>query len=146
MVKKGFIGAIVLAVVLFGGVILGLMCTERIPAGYVGVVYNMNPPFFMRYRCEQMGVNCVPLLWSGFVPENDDPGEWVKGVAECYYDGADPIGKSHVREGVVCRIVNRPKFTAYKHKNFAFKVLEGIVKEVASAPDMEEAQEVTEAA
>lgn len=42
MVKKGFIGAIVLAVVLFGGVILGLMCTERIPAGYVGVVYNMN--------------------------------------------------------------------------------------------------------
>lgn len=36
MVKKGFIGAIVLAVVLFGGVILGLMCTERIPAGYVG--------------------------------------------------------------------------------------------------------------
>lgn len=104
------------------------------------------PPFFMRYRCEQMGVNCVPLLWSGFVPENDNPGEWVKGVAECYYDGADPIGKSHVREGVVCRIVNRPKFTAYKHKNFAFKVLEGIVKEVASAPDMEEAQEVTEAA
>lgn len=42
MVKKGFIGAIVLAVVLFGGAILGLMCTERIPAGYVGVVYNMN--------------------------------------------------------------------------------------------------------
>lgn len=40
MVKKGFIGAIVLAVILFGGVILGLMCTERIPAGYVGVVYT----------------------------------------------------------------------------------------------------------
>lgn len=37
MVKKGFIGAIVLAVILFGGVILGLMCTERIPAGYVGL-------------------------------------------------------------------------------------------------------------
>ena len=104
------------------------------------------PPFFMRYRCEQMGVNCVPLLWSGFVPESDSPGEWVKTVAECYYDGADPIGKSHVREGVVCRIVNRPKFTAYKHKNFAFKVLEGIIKEVASAPDMEESQEVADAA
>lgn len=42
MRRKGFIGAIVLAVVLFGGVILGLTCTERIPAGYVGVVYNMN--------------------------------------------------------------------------------------------------------
>lgn len=42
MRKKGFIGAIVLALVLFGGLILGLTCTERIPTGYVGVVYNMN--------------------------------------------------------------------------------------------------------
>ena len=49
-----------------------------------------------------------------------------------------------MREGVVCRIVNRPKFTAYKHKNFSFKVLEGIVKASAEAPDMEEAQEVEE--
>lgn len=40
--KKGFIGAIVLAIVIFGGVILAFTCTERIPAGYVGVVYNMN--------------------------------------------------------------------------------------------------------
>ena len=83
----------------------------------------------------------IDTIWAGFVPENDNPGEWVKGVAECYYDGADPIGKSHVREGVVCRIVNRPKFTAYKHKNFAFKVLEGIIKDTAAAPDMEEQQE-----
>lgn len=42
MRKKGFIGAIVLAVAIFGGIILGLMCTSRVPAGYVGVVYNMN--------------------------------------------------------------------------------------------------------
>lgn len=49
MVKKGFIGAIVLAVILFGGVILGLMCTERIPAGYVGVVYNMNGAWTARF-------------------------------------------------------------------------------------------------
>jgi len=40
--KKGFIGAIVLAIIIFGGLILTLTCTERIPAGYVGVVYNMN--------------------------------------------------------------------------------------------------------
>ena len=58
------------------------------------------------------------------------------------YDGPDPIGKTHVREGVVVRILNRPKFTAYKHKNFAFKVLEGLIKDTAEAPDMEEAQEV----
>lgn len=42
MRKKGFIGSIVLAIIIFGGLILTLTCTERIPAGYVGVVYNMN--------------------------------------------------------------------------------------------------------
>lgn len=107
-------------------------------------------PDFMRYRCEQMGVKCVPLLWKGVIPENpasaDDPtitaGEWIKNVAERFYDGPDPIGKTHVREGVVVRVVNRPKFCAYKHKNFSFKVLEGLVKAVAEAPDIEEAQEI----
>ena len=71
------------------------------------------------------------------------PGEIVKDVAEKYYDGPDPVGKTHVREGVVVRIVNRPKFTAYKHKNFWFKCLEGLIKENAETPDIEEAEEVT---
>jgi hypothetical protein len=62
-------------------------------------------------------------------------------AAEKYYAGPDPIGKTHTREGVVVRIINRPKFCAYKHKNFEFKVLEGIIKDSAEAPDMEEAQE-----
>ena len=125
-------------------------------------------PDFMRYRCEQMGVKCVPVFFKGTVPqfadimyvdknENDRPdadeiaytrkidaGEWVMKMAEQFYDGTDPIGKTHIREGVVVRILNRPKFAAYKHKNFAFKVLEGIAKVNAEAPDMEEAQEVTE--
>ena len=69
-----------------------------------------------------------------------DAGKWVKDLAEQYYDGPDPIGKTHVREGVVVRIINRPKFAAYKHKNFSFKVLEGLIKDTADAPDMEEAQ------
>ena len=109
-------------------------------------------PDFMRYRCEQMGAKTVPVLWYGLIPENpgasyDDTitaGEWIKNVAERFYDGPDPIGKTHVREGVVVRIINRPKFAAYKHKNFSFKVLEGIIKEVADAPDMEEAQDVAD--
>ena len=104
-------------------------------------------PDFMRYRCEQMGIKTVPVLWKGTIPENpgsiNDPtitaGDWIKLVAERFYDGADPIGKTHVREGVVVRILNRPKFVAYKHKNFHFKVLEGICKDEATAPDMEEA-------
>ena len=93
-------------------------------------------PDFMRYRCEQMGAKYVPVMWRGYLDgppgpvasdTNDwDAGEYVKGIAEKYYDGPDPIGKTHVREGVVIRIVNRPKFCAYKHKNFLFKVLSGI--------------------
>jgi hypothetical protein len=87
-------------------------------------------PEFMRYRCEQMGVKCVPVLWRGRIPEDiNSAGEWIKKIAEEYYDGPDPIGKTHVREGVVCRIVNRPSFTAYKHKNWLFKYVSGIIVE-----------------
>lgn len=106
-------------------------------------------PDFMRYRCEQMGVKCVPVFAKatidgegvhiyapdnelyGFVHETNNAGDTVKLVAEKYYDGPDPIGKTHIREGVVVRIVNRPKFTAFKHKNFDFKVLSSIAIEQA---------------
>lgn len=107
-------------------------------------------PDFMRYRCEQMAVKTVPVFWRGFIPEIEDriyvdrnengecdedevtytkpidAGEWVMKMAEQFYDGPDPIGKTHVREGVVVRIINRPKFAAYKHKNWSFKCLSGI--------------------
>ena len=120
-------------------------------------------PDFMRYRCEQMGVKCVPVMDKFIIPThkplgmwNDedkanvtpgyrppiDAGEYVKFMAEHYYDGPDPIGKTHIREGVVVRIINRPKFCAYKHKNWYFKALEGIVKVEAETPDMEEAESV----
>lgn len=104
-------------------------------------------PDFMRYRCEQMGGKCVPefvhvvLPDASYFDENHPVGEYVKEMAEQYYDGPDPVGKTHVREGVVVRIINRPKFCAYKHKNYSFKMLEGLIKETAEAPDMEEAQD-----
>ena len=113
-------------------------------------------PDFMRYRCEQMGVKTVEVFWRGTVDEfsnrevngemvySQTAGETAKNIAERFYAGPDPVGKTHTREGVVVRIINRPKFTAYKHKNFEFKVLEGIIKDTASAPDMEEAQDTTE--
>ena len=47
------------------------------------------------------------------------------------------------KEIIVVRITNKPRFCAYKHKNFAFKCLEGIVKTEATEPDIEEAQEET---
>ena len=94
-------------------------------------------PDFMRYRCEQMGVKTVPVFTKAILDKDwvyvdadgtitEDIGECVVKIAEEFYDGPDPIGKTHVREGVVVRIVNRPKFTAYKHKNWSFKCLSGI--------------------
>ena len=112
-------------------------------------------PDFMRYRCEQMGVKAVPVFEKFTIGDirtcpNDEmetyitsPEDVIK-IAEEYYDGPDPIGKTHVREGVVVRVLNRPTFTAFKHKNFSFKVLENIIKLEAEAPDMEEADEIEE--
>ena len=115
-------------------------------------------PDFMRYRCEQIGVKCVPVFTKGYITDNyiisktyengakeyyhESLGEAIKALAEQYYDGPDPIGKTHIREGVVVRIVNRPKFTAFEHKNHDFKQLEGLIKDSVTAPDMEEAQEI----
>lgn len=39
---SGKIGAIILAIVLVLALVCGITCMERVPAGYVGVVYNMN--------------------------------------------------------------------------------------------------------
>ena len=100
-------------------------------------------PAQIKYRCEQMGVHTVMEFETFIIPDviTLSPGEYVVRRVEEYFDGPDPIGKTHIREGVVARILNRNGFVVYKHKNFAFKVLEGIVKDEASAPDIEEAQE-----
>lgn len=40
--SKGFIGAIASGVAVFVGVVMFLLMMEKVPAGYVGIVYNMN--------------------------------------------------------------------------------------------------------
>ena len=92
----------------------------------------------VQIEAEKMGAKCVPTFDKFIFTTWDDLMERV----ERFYDGADPIGKTHIREGVVIRIDNREKFTAYKHKNFTFKLLEGIIKDTSDAPDMEEAEEL----
>lgn len=117
-------------------------------------------PDFMRYRCEQMGIKCVPVFGKGtlsidrlhFVsPDGQDHdyligdgtlGDLVVRCAEDFYAGPDPVGKTHTREGVVVRIINRPKFAAVKHKNFEFKVLEGIISEKLAASSADIAEDV----
>ena len=110
-------------------------------------------PAQIKERCEQMGVHTVMEFETFVIPQemrklddngdivNMTAGEYVLRTVEKYFDGPDPIGKTHVREGVVARILNRSNFAVYKHKNFSFKVLEGIAKDEATAPDIEEAQE-----
>ena len=39
---KGFVGSIVTGIVIVLIIVCGFACTERVPAGYVGVVYNMS--------------------------------------------------------------------------------------------------------
>lgn len=114
--------------------------------GYI-VEYS---PEYIRYRCEQMNIKAVPVLSKFFIPNEKEltlsgqtAGEYVQKIAQTFLDtNPDPIGKTHIKEGIVVRIVNRPKFCAYKDKVFEFKILEGIIKETAEAPDIEEAQEL----
>lgn len=108
-----------------------------------GDVVELSPDQ-MRMRCEQMGVKTVPVFERFIIPENPgetftdgsygvvEPGEYVLRKVEKYFDGPDPIGKTHIREGVVARIVNRPDIAVYKHKNHMFKVLSGIAVEAVA--------------
>jgi len=117
-------------------------------------------PDFMRYRCEQMGVKTVLVFGKATLSEDrlhftapngydhdyligdGELGDMIMRCAEDYFDGPDPVGKTHTREGVVVRIVNRPKFAAFKHKNFSFKVLEGIIGEKLAESTADVAEDV----
>lgn len=108
-------------------------------------VVTEYPTWYAQYRCEQMGVKHVPVL-EQFVFSNEED---LMNRVNAHVDGvdgmpADLIGLTHILEGAVVRIENRSKFTAYKHKNFYFKVLEGIIKDEAITPDIEEEQEVND--
>jgi hypothetical protein len=88
--------------------------------------------------CDRHGFNRVPVIENFTFTTVEDLQERINKYFE---DLADPIGRTHVKEGVVIRIVNRRTFTAFKSKTYEFKVIEGIIKETETAPDMEEMQE-----
>lgn len=93
------------------------------------------PTELVNIRCEQMGVKSVPVLDKFIFTTVEDLMERVNK----FEDGEDPVGKTHLREGVIVRIEGKEKFTALKHKSFNFKVLEGIVKS-EDVLDIEEAE------
>lgn len=95
------------------------------------------PTWLAQLRCEQMGVKHVPVITEHEIEEDFNP-EYLLGYINDLSEGTDPVGKTHIKEGVVVRVENKEKFTAYKHKSFEFKIIEGIIKDTAEEPDMEE--------
>ena len=88
----------------------------------------------VKLECEKMGVKHVPEFDKFIFTTWED----LMSRVEQFYDGADPIGKTHVREGVVVRIDNKPSFTAYKHKNWYFKCLSGIMLDNTDVNNIDE--------
>lgn len=82
--------------------------------------------------CDERALTAVREVWPPFIyNENTD----LLNIADCLAQGEACLGEdwtdpTHLREGVVIRVDGArftPKF--YKHKNFYFKVMEGIAKE-----------------
>lgn len=102
-----------------------------------GVIIEL-PTEEVKMWCERLGCKFVPILDKFLFTTVEDLNERVNK----WLDLPDEIDPRHVSEGVVARIDNRSKFTAYKRKGFNFKVLEGIIKDMSDAPDIEEAEEL----
>lgn len=88
--------------------------------------------------CARNGFNRVPVIDDFVFTTTED---MLDRINKYFEDLHDPVGKTHIKEGVVVRIVNRRTFTAYKSKTFAFKCIEGLIKDSSAAPDMEEMEE-----
>ena len=100
--------------------------------------FEVDYPWDMvKLRVEQMGLKTVPEFDRFVYTTKED----LLSRVEAFVDGVDPIGRTHIREGVVVRVEGKEKFKAFKHKNFFFKVLEGIIKD-AGVIDEEESQDM----
>lgn len=93
----------------------------------------------VKIYCEKMGVKHVPELDKFIFTTQEDLIDRVNK----YESGTDPVGKTHIREGVIIRIEGREKFTALKQKSFDFKCLEGIIK-ADDILDIEEEESIKE--
>lgn len=93
--------------------------------------------------CELAGVDHVPYLFGTVeLPYHFTTAQALLDKIDHYFEDLhDPVGKDHIKEGVVVRILNRPVWRAYKKKTYEFKVIEGIIKMTSDVPDMEEADE-----
>lgn len=92
----------------------------------------------VQLRAEQMGFEVVPELERFIYTTEED----FLARIEKYLDAPSILDPRHIREGIVVRAINAPTFKVAKEKSWSFKVLEGIIKEVATTPDLEELEEI----
>lgn len=85
--------------------------------------------------CKKHGFNRVPVI-DDFVFTT--PEDLMERINKYFEDKRDPVGKTHIKEGVVVRIVNRRKFTAFKHKLNEFRILTGAAVENANTEGLSE--------
>ena len=85
--------------------------------------------------CDEHGFNYVPIVDTFEFTITED---LLDRINKYFEDLRDPIGKTHIKEGVVVRIVNRRTFTAYKSKTFEFRVLSGATNESIDSTQMSE--------
>lgn len=111
--------------------------TYTTPEGFV----FEYPWDLVKLRAEQMGFEVVPELDRFIYTTKED---FLARIEE-WMDIPSTIDSSHIIEGVVIRALNAPNsFRVAKNKSFNFRVIEGIIKDVAEQPDIEEAEELIE--
>ena len=111
--------------------------TYTTPGGFV----FEYPWDLVKLRAEQMGFEVVPELDRFIYTTKED---FLARIEE-WMDIPSTIDSSHIIEGVVVRALNAPNFfRVAKNKSFNFRVIEGIIKDVAEQPDIEEAEELIE--
>lgn len=85
--------------------------------------------------CEARGILHVPYIDTFEFTTTED---LMNRINTYFEDLHDPIGKTHIKEGVVVRILNRPSWKAYKSKTYEFRVLSGIAVEQVDTSNMSE--------
>ena len=87
-----------------------------------GEVFDI-PHETMRRWCANHGLDTVPYLERFFYTTWED----LNARCEKYLDQPEPLSNgTHITEGVVVTLADKPRFTAYKTKGFWFKCLAGI--------------------
>lgn len=92
----------------------------------------------VKARCEELGLKYVHELTGPLLMRTVDDLDWLRGLVESFSDGPDPLGKTHVREGVVVRVESPDGRTYFlKYKGFTFSVCEGLLLDTNTYIDEE---------